>query len=93
LVKTTSAALAKIIDPPITTKIENATKGLTPSYSRRLGTLSPKQISVICDYVLALRSEIKLSYRYRQSILNTLMTLSRCVSKSRFRDFTRADAL
>jgi len=75
----TSAVFAEIktIDPDsitdeIKTKIENATNGLTHSYSSRLGT---KQISVICDYVSALRSEIKLSDRYRQSILNRLMAL------------------
>jgi integrase/recombinase XerD len=73
-------------------KIENVTKGLTPSYSKRLGLCNSKYISVICDYISALRSEIKLSDAYRQSILNTLMTLSRISSKD-FKDFTRADVI
>jgi integrase/recombinase XerD len=88
--KIRSAAVT--INPDLTTKIENATKSLTRSYQKRLALLDPKQISVICDYVSALRSEIKLSDQYRQSILNTLVTLSRCVEKS-FRDFTRADVI
>jgi integrase/recombinase XerD len=73
-------------------KIENATKGLIPSHSRSLSKLSPKQISIICDYVSALGSEIKLSDRYRQSIINTLTTLSR-VSNKGFKDFTREDVI
>lgn len=92
---------AVTIDPPtdpdpdpdsLAKEMENATKGLTRSYSRRLGMLPPKQISVICNYISALRSEIKLSDKYRQSILTTLMTLSRCVPKT-FKDFTRADVI
>jgi len=60
LAKTTSStrsavvAVTVTIDPVIAKKIENATKGLTHSYSRRLGALSPKQIFVICDYISAL---------------------------------------
>ncbi len=78
----------------LSSKIEDATKGLTPLFPRSLGKLSPKQISVICDYILALRSEMKLSDKYRQSILTTLSTLARCVGKSKgFKDFTRQDII
>src|SRR5215469_5515225 len=75
----------------VTGRIEDVTKGLTPSYSHRLNELSPKQISTICDYISALRSEIKLSNGYRRNILNTLIALSRIKSKKEFKDFTRAD--
>jgi len=92
----TSAVFAEIktIDPDsitdeIKTKIENATNGLTCSYSRGLGKLPPKHITIIYDYISALRSEIKLSDKYRQSILTTLTTLSRINNK----DFTRADVI
>jgi hypothetical protein len=54
-------------------RIDQATRGLTPSYSKRLSALSPENASVICDYVLALRTEIRLSDNYRMSILNTLI--------------------
>src|ERR1700746_2622056 len=81
------------IDPMIAKKIEDATTGLTPLYPRSLGLCcNAKQISVICDYISALRSEIKLSDNYRKSILTTLATLARCIPK-RFRDFTRADVI
>jgi integrase len=76
----------------ITAKMENVTKGLPHSYPKRLGVLSPKHISVICDYISALGSEIKLSDTYTQSILNTLITLSRSSNKG-FKDFTRADVI
>jgi hypothetical protein len=66
-------------------RINDATRGLIESYPRRLGELSPKYISVICDYICALRSEIKLSNGYRQNIINTLIALSR-VSKRGFKD-------
>ena len=91
--RTTTATTAVITNSAIT-KIENATKGLTRSYSRRLGLCDTKHITVISDYISALRSEIKLSDKYRESILTTLMTLSRCVGKSKgFRDFILKDVI
>jgi hypothetical protein len=80
------------ITDQVNARIKDATKGLTPSYSRRLSLCGTKQISVICDYISALRSEIKLSDGYRQTILTTLLSLSR-TSKKEFRDFTRADVI
>ena len=68
--KATTAIIVK--DQVIAKKIENATMSLTYSYSKRLGELSLKQLSVICDYISALRSEIKLSDKYRQSILRDI---------------------
>jgi len=76
-----------------TGRINDVTKGLTPSYSNRLNELSPKQISTICDYISALRSEIKLSSGYRRNILNTLIALSRIKNKKEFKHFTRADVI
>jgi len=73
-------------------KIDNTTRGLTYSYYDRLDKLSKKQKYVICDYIIALMTEIKMSDTYRQSILNTLITLARSCNK-RFRDFTRADII
>jgi integrase/recombinase XerD len=73
-------------------KIESATEGLPGSYSKRLGELSSKHISVICDYILAIGSEIKLANTYKQLILNTLITLSRSSNKE-FKDFTRQDVI
>ncbi|MFY9868144.1 MAG: hypothetical protein WAK17_00335 [Candidatus Nitrosopolaris sp.] len=74
-------------------KIEQATRGLTPSFSKRLSVLSSERASVICDYILALRSEIRLSDNYRMSILNTLIPLSIYGNNKRFKDFTRADII
>ena len=81
-------------------RLDNVTKGLPPSYQKRLQRLSSKHISVICDYISAIETEIKLSDTYRQFILNTLMTLSKWVSDSErknktksFKDFTRADII
>jgi integrase/recombinase XerD len=76
-----------------TGRINDVTKGLTPSYSNRLNELSPKQSSVICDYISALRSEIKLSNGYRRNIVNTLIALSRISKRKEFKDFTRADVI
>lgn len=88
-VKTKTVTIAQ----DLSTKIDAATKALTDSYRDRLHDdkiCSPKQASVICDYILALRSEIKLSDTYRKNILNTLIALARCTKKS-FKDFTRTD--
>jgi integrase/recombinase XerD len=72
------------------TKLENATRGLIPSFSDRLSRCDTKHISVICDYIIALRSEIKLSDNYRQNILATLTALSKSSNKD-LKDFTRQD--
>jgi hypothetical protein len=73
--------------------MENATRGLIPSFSRRLSLCNAKHISIICDYVLALRSEIKLSDNYRQNIIAALTALSKCIDRKGFKDFTRADVI
>jgi integrase/recombinase XerD len=73
-------------------KVESATMGLNPSYFQRLSSCNAKHIPVICDYISALRSEIKFSDNYRKSILITLMVLSR-TSKKDFKDFTRDDVI
>src|SRR5437016_3231436 len=78
----TKTAAVVVITDQVRSKIEDAAKGLTPLYSRSLGLCNTKHIIVICDYISALRSEIKLSDKYRQSILTTLTTLSR-ISKSK----------
>jgi len=63
-------------------RINDATRGLIKSYPTRLGELSPKCSSVICDYISALRTEIKLSNNYRRNIINTLIALSRVRKKA-----------
>lgn len=65
----------------LTTK--TTTKNLPHFYQKCLGELSSKQISVICDYIATLESEIKLSDKYRQSILYILMNLSKYVGKTK----------
>ena len=85
-------------------KIEDATKGLPRTYPRRLGMLPLKHMVIICDYILALRSELKLSNNYRMSILDTLMTLAASTpaavrveeeesKKEGFQDLTRSDII
>ncbi|MGB6594485.1 MAG: hypothetical protein WBE68_23540, partial [Candidatus Nitrosopolaris sp.] len=88
-----TVAITKITDPVIAKKIEDATRGLIPSYARRLSYCNTKHIIVICDYISALRSEIKLSDTYRQYIFVTLMGLSKYVPSKKFKDFTRADVI
>jgi hypothetical protein len=80
------------LTPSLLAIIKDATKGLRPSFSKQLGALSPEQITEICDYISAYSSEVRLTDKYRQSILNTLTTLSRIAEKPLI-DFTRADVL
>lgn len=74
-------------------KIDNATKGLTNSYFIRLESITRRQAYTICDYLLALAIEMKISDRYREGILNTLITLARSLPKKAFKDFTRTDVV
>jgi integrase/recombinase XerD len=96
--KTVTIAKPVVITDLVAKKIENATKGLTHSYSKRLLLCkNTRHTSAICDYILAIESELKLSNEYKQSILNTLITLARVgnssKSKKSFREFTRADVI
>ncbi|HXX98342.1 MAG TPA: tyrosine-type recombinase/integrase [Candidatus Bathyarchaeia archaeon] len=81
------------IDDSVKTRINDATKSLISSYSTRLALCDIKYVSVICDYISALRSEIKLSNGYRRNILNTLIALSRVGKNKKFEDFTRQDVI
>jgi integrase len=92
LVVTSNTKPGSDLEPELQRKIEDATKGLTRSYPKRLGVMDKEQASVICDYVLAVKSETKLSDNYRISILNTLIPLSLHGNK-RWKDFTRADII
>jgi integrase len=75
-------------------KIHSATKGLTNSYYTRIDVLSSRrQAYTICDYIIALEIEMRMSDRYRESILNTLITLARSLPKKAFKDFTRTDVV
>jgi integrase len=73
-------------------KIDNVTKGLQDSYYTRINQLPKKQRYLICDYMIALAIETEMSDTYRQSILNTVITLARSCKKT-FKDFTRADVV
>src|SRR5215510_11988691 len=86
----TKAIVAEKSD--LETKIESVTKGLTKSYQERLNICNAKHSSVICDYILALGSELKLSEGYKQAIINNLIILSRISTKG-FKDFTREDII
>ncbi len=76
-------------------KMKNATDGLIPSFFKRLSLCSIEHISTICDYIIALRSEIRLSNNYRQNIFATLTALSRYSNPTNkgFKDFTRQDVI
>ena len=63
------------------------------SYYERLDRVFKKQKYVICDYMIALATEMKMSDNYRQSILNTVITLAKSLPKKAFKDFTRADVV
>ena len=76
----------------LTKKIEDATKGLSPNYPRRLSTMRNEQASTICDYISAIKSEMKLSDNYRQSIINTLVPLGLVMNKG-FKGFARGDVI
>ena len=73
--------------------IDNATRGLAYSYYDRIDRLIKKQKYVICDYMVASAIEMKMANEYRQSILNTVITLARSLPRKAFKDFTRADVV
>jgi hypothetical protein len=74
-------------------KIDSVTNGLMAWYPKYLREkLVPSRTSIICDYMLAIRSEVNASKAYRENILNILSKLSVYVNKE-FKDFTREDVL
>jgi hypothetical protein len=69
-------------------KIDEATAGLDPAYSRRLydGTLQ-NTVSIV-DYILSMKTEINLSDHYRKDLINLLTAFSK-YSNTSFKSITR----
>ena len=68
-------------------KVDLITAGLQPRYNTYLKDESQGQISrgnalVICDYILAMNTEINPSNEYRKTTIQVLIQLSKFLSKS-----------
>jgi hypothetical protein len=83
-------------------KIEKATAGLIPYYSRRLlEEISKENALTIAKYILAMKTEIDLSDHYRKDVIYLLSKLSifdsnsinNSNNKKSFKQITRQDIL
>ena len=76
-------------------KVDLITSGLQPRFSKYLrdsSLISKDNAVVICDYVLAMNTEINPSNNYRQTTIQLLIQLSKFVSKP-FNLMTRDDII
>jgi hypothetical protein len=74
-------------------KIEQATSGLAASCVRALHNLSEVNVTIITDYMTAIRFEVNPSDQYRKSIIETLSLFARFTDNKSFKDITRDDIL
>jgi integrase len=77
-------------------KIAVAAKDLLPGYKRHLENaagINPTNAITICDYIAALKVEIKPSDYYRENIINLLTMLAKKIKSVDFKDLTRDDII
>ncbi len=74
-------------------KIEEATIGLRPEFSRDLHSISEENALTIANYILAMKVEINLSNAYRWSNICILCKFSNYHENRLFRDINRNDIL
>jgi integrase len=74
-------------------KIEEATVGLQPEFSRDLHSISEENALTIANYILAMRAEINLSNAYRWSNICILCKFSNYHENKSFSDINRDDIL
>jgi hypothetical protein len=74
-------------------KIEEATVGLRPEFSRDLRSISEENALTIANYILAMRAEINLSNTYRWSNICLLCKFSNYHENKSFTDIIRDDIL
>jgi integrase/recombinase XerD len=74
-------------------KIDRVVDGLAKEYHRRLNEISEHNISILCDYVLAVRTESSLSDSYRTTIINVISYMSKYLNNMPFKSIQRDDLL
>ena len=74
-------------------KIDRVVDGLTREYHRRLNEVSKPNIAILCDYILAVRTESSLSDSYRRIIINAISYMSKYLNNMPFKSIKRDDLL
>ena len=74
-------------------KIEEATVGLRPGFSRDLHSISEENALTVANYILAMRVEINLSNTYRWSNISLLCKFSNYFEHKPFSNINRDDIL
>jgi integrase/recombinase XerD len=75
-------------------KIDEITAGLQTSYNNNLRSLSNQQnISIVVEYIQAMKTETNLSDHYRKNTIESLTRFSRFSNNKSFRDITRKDII
>jgi len=84
----TTAAISPLLDQ----KIDMITAGLPASYGKNLRLLSNQEnISIIIEYIQALKTETSLSDHYRKDNIELLTRFSNFHNNKLFKDITRDD--
>ncbi|HZA69520.1 MAG TPA: hypothetical protein VE548_07450, partial [Nitrososphaeraceae archaeon] len=81
-------------NPLLDGKIDLITAGLPPRYPRALkNEVTQGNALIICEFILALKTEINLSDNYRRSNIDILRSFSRFHRQKPFTDIPRDDVL
>ena len=74
-------------------KIDRVLDGLAKEYDRRLNEVSKPNIAILCDYILAVRTEGSLSDSYKTIIINVISYMSKYLNNMPFKSIKRDDLL
>jgi hypothetical protein len=85
-----------ILDPKLETKIKETTKDLLPGYRTHLlnvAGINAANAAVICDYIAALKVEVKPADHYRRDNIELLTRLAKKSYDRNFKDLSRQDII
>src|SRR5215218_2528286 len=85
-----------ILDPQLETKIKETTKDLLPGYRTHLlniAGINAANAAVICDYIAALKVEVKPADHYRRDNIELLTRLAKKSYDRNFKNLTRQDII
>jgi integrase/recombinase XerD len=88
-----SSTTAANISPLLDRKIEEISAGISASYSLHLRSAGQKNVTVIIEYIVAMKSEVNLSDHYRRDLIEVLSRFSKYNDNKSFKDLKRSDIL
>jgi hypothetical protein len=88
-----SAARVVKSSPILDRKINETGAGLPALYTRILRSISEANVSIIVEYIAAMKIGINLSDHYRKVLIEVLCRFSKYIDNKSFKDLLRSDTV